>query len=157
MRGGKMTAPAENNRATAGQGSPAETSGGTSSLSPKRMVDRSRRLSSHALVDIKTNRWNPFSRHSAVLLDLSSVGFKVEFINTINLAKGTTLFFRLPLAPFKIDTPTNLRLTGTVVWFDARTMRAGGTFSPPKPQMEQALQKVIERLQASSHPDSLHP
>lgn len=110
-------------------------------------VQRSQRLSSHALVDIKTNRWNPFSRRSAVLLDLSETGFKVEFTSNVNVAIDALLHFRLPLSPFGIFKPAELRLIGKVVWFDATTMRAGGTFQTPQPLMQQALGQLIAALQ----------
>lgn len=113
----------------------------------RKHVNRAERLSSHALVDIKTNRWNPFSRRSAVLLDLSSSGFKVEFTSSVNLAIQAPLYFRLPLFPFGICKPAELRLVGKVLWFDANTMRAGGTFQAVGPQMEHAVRQVIAALE----------
>lgn len=55
------------------------------------VVKRAKRIESHALVDVKMSSWNPLSVASAVLLDLSWQGFKIEFVNPVKVKAGARL------------------------------------------------------------------
>jgi hypothetical protein len=108
---------------------------------------RATRFESHALVDVRLQAWNPFSVESAVLLDLSNQGYKMEFVNPIkNIRPGTTLYMFIPLAPFGILAPTRLKLKIIVKWFDAREYRAGGVFIAPTSEQIHILDKVLHFL-----------
>jgi len=111
-------------------------------------LGRLARVTSHALVDVKTNRWNPFSKLSAVLLDVTLMGFKIEFIENVSISKNSELSFIIPLAPFEINEHTTLKLRGHVKWFDPESMRAGGVFVAPGAREEQTLNQIIAFLRA---------
>lgn len=111
-------------------------------------LGRLARVTSHALVDVKTNRWNPFSKLSAVLLDVTLMGFKIEFIENVNIARNSELSFIIPLAPFEIYEQVSLKLRGHVKWFNLESMRAGGVFVSTSTQEEQMLTQVIAFLRA---------
>lgn len=109
-------------------------------------VQRVQRFESHALVDVKTSRWNPFAHTSAVLLDLSTRGFKVEFISPVKLQPGHRAIVVIPLTPFQILSPGRLKLAVVVKWFDPHSQRAGGVFEKMTPADAYVLEKVIEKL-----------
>jgi hypothetical protein len=111
-------------------------------------LGRLARVTSHALVDVKTNRWNPFSKLSAVLLDITLMGFKIEFIENVSIAKNSELSFNIPLAAFEINDHTTLKLRGHVKWFDPESMRAGGVFVAPQAREELILNQIIAFLRA---------
>lgn len=106
---------------------------------------RAPRYESHALVDVRTSAWNPFSTISAVLLDLSNSGFKIEFVNPVTFKPGTELQLQIPLAPFEILAPAKLKLQIVVKWFDQHSLRAGGVFSKTGEQEAYLLNQVVLR------------
>jgi hypothetical protein len=118
------------------------------STNSEKNLGRLARVTSHALVDVKTNRWNPFSKLSAVLLDVTLMGFKIEFIENVSLAKNSELSFLIPLAPFEIYEQVTLKLRGHIKWFDPDSMRAGGVFVAPQAREEQILNQIIAFLRA---------
>lgn len=126
-------------------------------MNDRKMVDRVPRLVSHALVDVKLNRLNPFSAYSAILLDLSSSGCKIEFTGQLRLKTETILWLKIPLAPFKIPQPTSLRVKCLVKWFDTDRMRAGGVFEKLQAEQVQIMESMLNylALQERSVGDSL--
>lgn len=90
-------------------------------------ANRAPRFESHALVEVKTG-WNPFSTASAVLLDLSVGGFKIEFVNPVKLKTNVPMTMTIPLSPFQIMSPPKLKLKVVMKWFDPAQLRAGGVF-----------------------------
>ena len=123
--------------------SPDETSQGGDEMS---IVKRAKRIESHALVDVKTSSWNPFATASAVLLDLSWQGFKIEFVNPTKIKPGARLTMNIPLAAFGILAPAKLKLKIQVKWYDARMLRAGGIFEPESHNQDYLIQKIIDVL-----------
>jgi hypothetical protein len=117
------------------------------------IVKRAKRVESHALVDIKTSTWNPFSTTSAVLLDLSWQGFKIEFVNQVKVKPGSKLSMSVPLASFGILAPSRLKLKIQVKWFDSRMMRAGGIFEPENHEQDYLIQKIIDVLTLRGSPE----
>jgi hypothetical protein len=91
-------------------------------------VARAPRFPSHALVEVKLSKWNPFSRASAVLLDMSVSGFKIQFVGAGEPALGKKLQIYIPLAPFGITVGGVLELSGVVKWVDQANRRVGGMF-----------------------------
>lgn len=105
-------------------------------------ADRAPRFESHALVEVKSP-WNPFSASSAVLLDLSVTGFKIEFVNSTRIKQGATLTMSIPLAPFDIKAPARVKLKIIVKWFDEKQMRAGGIFLEITEQQKYLVERVL--------------
>lgn len=109
-------------------------------------IKRAKRIESHALIDVKTSLWNPFSITSAVLLDLSWQGFKIEFVNPTKIKPGSRLTMIIPLSSFGILAPAKLKLKIQVKWYDGRLMRAGGIFEPESHEQDYLIQKIIDVL-----------
>lgn len=114
------------------------------------MMDESRglrktpRFESHALVEVRTSRWNPFSTKSAILIDISVEGFKVEFVSALKkIAFGSKVRITVPLAPFGIYSSQTLVLTAVVRWFDERNFRCGGVFDKFSPEIETQLEQIV--------------
>jgi hypothetical protein len=102
------------------------------------------RYDSHALVEIRTSKWNVLGIKSAVLIDISWEGFKFEYVSPCkNLSTGTELFMDIPLAPFGITRPKKLRIALVVKWFDPRMSRAGGIFKALRKSDQEHLDKII--------------
>lgn len=110
------------------------------------VIKRAKRIESHALVDVKMSSWNPLSVASAVLLDLSWQGFKLEFVNSVKIKPGTNLTMNIPLSSFGILAPAKLKLKIQVKWYDARMLRAGGIFEPESHEQDYLIQKIIDVL-----------
>jgi len=115
-------------------------------------VQRFPRFQSHALVDVRTSRWNPFATSSAVLLDLSLEGFKVEFVNRLKLSVGQRVQLIVPLAPFQILSPSHLDLPVELKWFDEKALRAGGVFTQLSDIEGHTIEKLIDRLLSMEKP-----
>lgn len=112
-------------------------------------ADRAPRFESHALVDIRTSRWNPFSHISAVLLDISTYGFKIEFVSRVKLRPGMDLTMTVPLSPFHIHSPAKLKLDVVIKWYDSGNNRAGGVFSHIRPEQAYVLENLIASVAAT--------
>lgn len=89
---------------------------------------RTKRYVSHALVEIRRYKWLPFFCHSAVLLDISTSGFKLEFTGEVGAAPGNQYWLNIPLAPLGIAAPANFLCRCECRWFDPQRYRIGGTF-----------------------------
>lgn len=92
------------------------------------LVDRAKRVESHALVEVRRYRSLPFFCHSGVLLDISVGGFKLEFTNEILVSPGQRFWLVIPLSPLGIYAPKKLMCQVEVRWFDALKFRIGGIF-----------------------------
>lgn len=108
----------------------------------RRVRERAPRFESHALVEVKTG-WLPTSVASAVLLDLSVQGFKIEFVNPVKIKAGEKLTMSIPLAPFQILSPAKLKMKIDVKWFDPRQMRCGGIFINMKDEHRYLLERIL--------------
>ncbi len=109
------------------------------------------RFESHALVEIRTSRWNPFSTKSAILIDISADGFKVEFVSPLSpLRFGGKVRMCIPLAPFGIYSAQAIDLVGVVRWFDERNFRCGGIFEKPDVETATHLEQIIAFVAAHS-------
>lgn len=107
---------------------------------------RSERLISHALVEIRRYSWWPFGVKSAVLLDLSNEGFKIELTGKATCAIGDSFWMQIPLTPFGITNPSDISLKISVKWFDPKKMRIGGVFENPDNVSKIYLEKIIEKV-----------
>lgn len=119
----------------------------TNSTTPKHMPqERAERVMSHALVEIRPYRWLPFGIKSAVLLDLSSSGFKAEFTGTVQCKPGDHFFMQIPLLPFGIKAPASISCPVVVKWFDSNKMRIGGVFENVSNTTHVYLNEIIEKV-----------
>ena len=119
-------------------------SGSTAVEAPR--APRAPRFRSHALVELRLSNWNPFSTVSAVLLDLSWQGFKIEFVDSVKLRPGAELDMVIPLAPFHIQSPSSIKMHVEVKWIDARNCRAGGIFTAQTEQHRHIIDKILLKL-----------
>lgn len=108
--------------------------------------DRPIRFESHALVEMRLSKWNPFSNISAVLLDLSTSGFKVEFVSPVSITPGQPLSIAIPLAPFNILVPNKLKMQVTVKWFDEKALKAGGVFMHLTSEQRYFLDRILSQI-----------
>lgn len=92
-------------------------------------INRATRFVSHALVEVKKYKNLPFGTYSAVLLDISQSGFKLEFTGEITVKNGDTFWLHIPLAPLGIMAPSKLDCRIEIKWFDEEMFRIGGVFT----------------------------
>lgn len=114
----------------------------SASKDPK--TTRPERVVSHALVEVKRHLWWPFGVRSAVLLDVSQTGFKIEFTGNTSCTTGEKLLMEIPLAPFGVMAPKAIVMEIQVLWFDEQKMRCGGIFLNTTPTTVLFLQKIME-------------
>lgn len=108
--------------------------------------NRQDRYTSHALVELRQFRHLPFGVHSAVLLDISLGGFKVEYTSEVIMKTGTKFWLSVPLAPLGIQAPVRLLCRGECRWFDDKKYRVGGVFTELAKTDRHILDQVIELL-----------
>lgn len=110
---------------------------------------RAPRFPSHALVEIKMNRWNPFAKHSAALLDMSVSGYKLQFVERVSLMQGAKFTLIIPLEPFGILGGGKLSVQTEAKWFDPEMLRLGGIFincsDHERLMIERIIASVISR------------
>jgi len=109
-------------------------------------LERPDRYLSHALVEVKKFKNLPFFCDSAVLLDLSSGGFKLEFTNEVRVEPGSRYWLSIPLSPLGIYAPKYLQLRSECRWFDDSRFRIGGTFIDLNKKDQMILEQVVENL-----------
>lgn len=110
------------------------------------IIDRAERFISHALVEVKKYKNLPFGTYSAVLLDISLTGFKIEFTGEVDVKPGTVYWLHIPLAPLGINAPTKLDVKCEVKWFDEKRYRIGGIFIGLKKTDAAIIQQIYETL-----------
>ena len=106
---------------------------------------RDRRYISHALVEVRKFKLLPFYCDSAVLLDISIGGFKLEFTGEVKVSPGSQYWLIIPLSPLGIFAPKKLVCRSEVRWFDDSRYRIGGTFI----NLSKTDQVVIEQIVSS--------
>jgi hypothetical protein len=112
----------------------------------KSSSQRLERVISHALVELRRNKWWPFGVQSAVLLDVSAAGFKIEFTGNATCQAGDSFWMEIPLAPFGITSPQSMTLKVVIKWFDPEKMRVGGVFESMEKSSELYLGQIIEKV-----------
>ena len=107
---------------------------------------RPERVISHALVELKRHKWWPLGIKSAVLLDISKAGFKIEFTSQVKVRSDETLYMDIPLSPFGISAPRSILVQVSVKWFDPDSMRVGGVFLNIDDKTLMFLEKIIDKV-----------
>lgn len=114
---------------------------------PEDEVPRADRYISHALVEVRKFRSLPFFCHSAVLLDISTSGFKLEFTGEIKVEPGARYWLNIPLSPLGIFAPKRLLVKCECRWFDDHRFRIGGVFIDITKTDGIIIEQVVETLQ----------
>lgn len=109
-------------------------------------VVRPARFTSHALAEVRKFKYLPFLCHSAVLLDISLGGFKLEFTGEVNATPGSQYWLSIPLSPLGIYAPSRLMCRAEVRWFDARRHRIGGVFMEITKKDQLIIEQIIDSL-----------
>lgn len=89
---------------------------------------RPTRYVSHALVEVRRFKSLPFLCNSAVLLDISLSGYKIEFTSETRMEPGKKCWLNIPLGPLGIYAPKRLLVQSECRWFDEGRFRIGGVF-----------------------------
>jgi hypothetical protein len=110
------------------------------------VVPRAKRYVSHALVEVRRFKWLPFFCHSAVLLDISSSGFKLGFTGEIQTSAGNQYWLHIPLSPLGIPAPQRLMCRCEVRWFDEQRFRIGGTFLGLTKSDQTLIEQIVVSL-----------
>ncbi len=108
---------------------------------------RDQRLTSHALVEVRRFRWLPFFVESAVLLDLSLGGFKLEFTSESEAQVGQFYWLHIPLRPLGIATRERFDCRVECRWFDEARFRMGGIFIELQETEKLLLKEILETLE----------
>ncbi|MEZ4744113.1 MAG: PilZ domain-containing protein [Bdellovibrionota bacterium] len=114
-------------------------------------VDRQERFPSHALVEVKKFRWLPFGTQSAVLLDISERGFKIEFTGEATINPGDKFYLNIPLSPLGIQGPAKLYCQAECKWFDGDRFRFGGVFISLTATDISIISQIVETLKERSN------
>ncbi len=109
---------------------------------------RPKRYVSHALVEVRRHRWLPFFAESAVLLDLSTQGFKIEFTGEVHVQPHHLLWISIPLSPLGILSPARLTVPVEVKWFDNKRFRLGGVFRGLSNDDRVIIEKVLASIRS---------
>lgn len=112
---------------------------------------RPTRVVSYFLVEIKKYKHLPFfSSCSAVLLDISFSGLKLNIEGNYRLTSGQQFWLSIPLAPVGISSPSKLVIRCECKWFDSSKMRAGCVFVNPSSREERIIDNIITNLLQSN-------
>lgn len=114
--------------------------------------NREDRFVSHALVEVRKFKGLPFFCHSAVLLDISTSGFKIEFTSEINIEPGSKHWLSIPLSPLGIYAPKKLFARSECRWFDDHRYRMGGIFVDLNRSEITVVEQVIASLKGRDKP-----
>ena len=115
------------------------------------IIDRQERFLSHALVEIRKYQWLPFGIHSAILLDISLQGFKIELTSEHQTSVGTFYWLNIPLAPLGIYSPGHLSCQVQCRWFDEKRYRLGGVFTDLDKTQRLIIDQIVETLKIKGY------
>lgn len=114
--------------------------------SEKMTPGRERRYTSHALVDVRKFKHWPFGIKSAVLLDISLSGFKMEYTSEVSSKPGNQFWLNIPLNPLGILSPSHLLIRGECRWFDSNRFRVGGIFLGLTKNEKMIIEQIVEAV-----------
>ena len=106
------------------------------------------RYVSHALVEVKKWKSVPFFCHSAVLLDISLSGYKIEFTSEHRMEPGVKCWLSIPLSPLGIYAPKKLVVHTECRWFDDHRFRIGGIFVGLSKQEMMLVEQIIATIES---------
>jgi PilZ domain len=117
-----------------------------SSDSKQSVINRENRYTSHALVEYRKFKYLPLNIHSAVLLDISLGGFKIEFTSEKKVKTGEQFWLHIPLTPLGIYAPARLICRGECRWFDTNRYRLGGIFTDLSKTDRLIIDQIVDTL-----------
>ena len=109
---------------------------------------RAQRYISHALVEVRRFRFLPLFCESAVLLDISVGGFKLEFTGEVKVIPGNQYWLNIPLSPLGIYAPKKLVCKSECRWFDDTRSRIGGTFIDLSKTEQMLIEQIVSSLKS---------
>lgn len=109
---------------------------------------RPNRFVSHALVEVRKFKSIPLFCHSAVLLDISLSGYKIEFTSEVRMDPGIKCWLNIPLSPLGIYAPKRLLVHSECRWFDSHRFRIGGVFISLSKQEMMLIEQIIATIQS---------
>ena len=110
------------------------------------LQNRPKRFLSHTLVELRRFRRAPFFCDSAVVLDISTGGFKLEFTGETNSVPGKRYWLHIPLAPLGIASPKAFSCLCECRWFDPKRFRMGGSFVNLTPEQQQLIEQIMNSI-----------
>ena len=119
-------------------------------MSNEEQVKRAPRVFAHAIATIKANNWNPLGGWSAIVLDLSAGGCKLELVEGNKFKEGKKYYLDIPLASFNVSEPNSLKLYGEVMWYNDKRLRIGFRFIEPKREQVDIINHILDNLDKSS-------
>lgn len=111
-------------------------------------IERPNRYTSHALVEVRRFKILPFFCYSAVLLDISISGFKIEFTSDTKVEPGSRYWLNIPLGPLGIFAPKRLLVQAETRWFDSDRFRIGGVFMNLTHTEKMIVEHIIQTIEA---------
>ena len=122
------------------------------SVTKKKPQDRENRYTSHALVEFRKFKVLPIGIHSAILLDISLGGFKIELTGDKKVRTGENFWLHIPLAPLGIYAPARLMCRGECRWFDGERYRVGGVFTDLSKTDRMIIDQIVETMRQRRSP-----
>jgi hypothetical protein len=116
--------------------------------------NRPTRVTSHALVEVRRFKHLPFFAQSAVLLDISLGGFKIEFTGETQVKPGTQCWLSIPLRPLGIYSPERLVCQAECRWFDSHRYRVGGVFMSLTKTERLIIEQILDALKERGVPEA---
>lgn len=113
-------------------------------------ASRQERIRSHTFVELRKFKHLPIFCHSAVLLDVSLGGFKVEFTGEVKLEPGQKYWVMIPMSPLGINNPSKIYCLGECRWFDDTRFRMGGIFLNLGREEMAAIELIVSALKKRS-------
>jgi hypothetical protein len=108
--------------------------------------DREHRYPSHILMEIRRHKLWPFQSESAVLLDLSSKGFKAALVGQMIPKVDQTYWLTIPFAPFGLAPQGGVSCLISCVWWDSKERKMGGIFLDLSLEERHYLDRMIDVL-----------
>ena len=115
------------------------------------IVPREERFISHALAELRKFKKFPFFCHSAVLLDISRAGFKIELTGEYQIIPGSQYWLSIPLNPLGIYSPQRLVAKVECKWFDERRYRIGGIFLNLTDLDQLIIEQIVAAISHTAH------
>ena len=112
---------------------------------------REERYISHALAELRRFKKLPFFCRSAVLLDISRSGFKIELTGEYQIIPGTQYWLNIPLNPLGIYSPQRLIAKVECKWFDERRYRVGGIFLDLSNFDQLIIEQIVAAIAHTAH------
>lgn len=107
---------------------------------------RAKRYVSHVIAEVRRFKSLPFFCQSAVLLDISTGGFKLEFTGETIAAPGNQYWLCIPLSPLGIASPHKLFCRCECRWFDPHRFRMGGSFLGLSEEDKSIIEQIVVSL-----------